>query len=337
MNLDILPFSIDKTLYEPKYKLESTIHIAGLGDVGGTLVSGLRLTGGGIVKTIGLFDLDDNKVKRWQMEAGQIYATHKAPYPKVVSLKKDELFNCDIFAFCVTAGVPPMDFQGDVRMYQFEKNSRILSEYIKQAIDANFRGLFAVISDPVDHLCLSALKTAQTYASTKNIDFSPLQIRGYGLGVMFARALFYSDELNELERTSAFDVNGRAFGPHGEDLIIADSLDEYDPKRSEYLTEKARTANLRVRETGFKPYIAPAFSSACLSLLATITGDWHYSAIYLNGAYFGIRNRTTGDGTEFENNPMSKDLAMKILAVHHRLKNFLSHGEFPDSKKGVVI
>ena len=318
-NFKELPLYIDRNLYEPLYKKDAVIHISGLGDVGGTLVSGLRLVGGEYFKTVGLFDLDINKVNRWKMEAGQIYIPGEHKFPEIVAVSEDNLFHCDIFAFCVTAGVPPMDFQGDVRMYQLEKNLGILSSYIRKAIDANFKGLFAIVSDPVDHLCLGALKAAQDYKNDSGYTLSPLQIRGYGLGVMYARALYYSHEKPELVH---FSDEGRAYGPHGEGLVIANSIEDYDQELSLWLTEKTRSANLRVRETGFKPYIAPAFSSACLSIIATVSGDWHYSAVYLNGAYLGIKNRTNSKGTIIENLPLPDLLVTRIMEIHSSLKGF---------------
>ncbi len=41
------------------------INIAGLGDVGGTLLIGLRLLGADCIEEIGIYDHDINKLKRW--------------------------------------------------------------------------------------------------------------------------------------------------------------------------------------------------------------------------------------------------------------------------------
>ena len=80
--------------------------------------------------------------------------------------------------------------QKDVRMKQFEGNSKIISDYAQKAREKSFKGIFAIISDPVDLLCKVVF-----LASNKNIcgnfDFKGLaadQIRGYGLGVMYARS-----------------------------------------------------------------------------------------------------------------------------------------------------
>ena len=123
----------------------------------------------------------------------------------------------------------------------------------------------------------------------------PEQVQGYGLGVMNARAAYYAKQNSEF---ADFLIEGRAFGPHGQDLVIANSVDHYDDERSKALTKLAIEANLRMRELGFKPYVAPAISSAAISLLLTLRGEWHYSSNFLNGVYMGSKNRTTLDGLE---------------------------------------
>ena len=103
------------------------------------------------------------------------------------------------------------------------------------------------VSDPVDLLCLAALKEGRGM-------LSPEQIKGYGLGVMNARAIYYS---KKYDKFSMYLKEGRAFGPHGKDLVIANSIRDYDDDLSKELTRYAVEANLEVRKTGFKPYIAP--------------------------------------------------------------------------------
>ena len=80
---------------------------------------------------------------------------------------------------------------------------------------------------------------------------------------------------------------GRVYGPHGADLIVANHPQNYDEALSARLTQETVTANLRVRELGFKPYIAPALSSAAVSLLRLVRGEVCCSAIPMGGAYFG--------------------------------------------------
>ncbi|MFR7744601.1 MAG: hypothetical protein ACLU3I_16060 [Acutalibacteraceae bacterium] len=84
----------------------------------------------------------------------------------------------------------------------------------------------------------------------------------------------------------------RVYGPHGQGLVCANSCGpDYDAVLSARLTEQTRTANLRVRELGFKPYLAPALSSAAVSILRLVRGQEHFGAVPLGGAYFGCRSR----------------------------------------------
>ena len=96
---------------------------------------------------------------------------------------------------------------------------------------------------------------------------------------------------------AAYLTEGRAFGPHGEDLVLANSIDRYDDALSRELTERVAHANLEMRKLGFKPYVAPALSSGALSLLALLRREWHYSSVYMDDIFMGCRNRLTPDGT----------------------------------------
>ena len=51
---------------------------------------------------------------------------------------------------------------------------------------------------------------------------------------------------------------------------------------------------MEVRALGFKPYIAPAVSSACLSILQLVRGQAFHGAVPLGGVYFGCRSRRIG-------------------------------------------
>jgi len=57
-----------------------------------------------------------------------------------------------------------------------------------------------------------------------------------------------------------------------------------------------------------------------MGILATILGEWHYSSIYLDGAYLGIRNKTSENGSEIEFLPLPTELIRKIMKTHKMLK-----------------
>ncbi len=145
----------------------------------------------------------------------------------------------------------------------------------------------------------------------------PEQIQGYGLGVMNARAAYYA---KKDVRFASFLTEGRAYGPHGADLVIANSIAQYDDALSRALTQLAVEANLRTRELGFKPYIAPAISSAAISLLLTLRGEWHYSSNFLGGIYMGCKNRSTPFGLETEILPLPEPLFARIRQAAENLE-----------------
>jgi hypothetical protein len=130
------------------YKVPSRwkVNIVGLGDVGGALLTGLRLLGGSCIESIGIYDKNIKAIKRWELEANQIFCPFTAQkFPEVYQLREENIFNCDMFIFCATVGVPSLgEEQEDVRMKQFEGNSKIISDYARKARKKSFKGIFAI-------------------------------------------------------------------------------------------------------------------------------------------------------------------------------------------------
>ncbi len=277
------------------------INVVGLGDVGSTLLTGLRLLGHDVLSSLGIYDKDSKKMDRLKFELSQILSCDgKENTISVIPLKEEDLFNCDMFVFCVSVGIPPIGKeQEDVRLVQFHGNRKVLKSYGQMARKAKFKGVFSVVSDPVDLLCKSLFEDSNINENGV-MDFqglAPEQIRGYGLGVMNGRAVYYS---NLREDTKNYFKEGRAFGPHGEGLIIANSIEHFSEDASDFLTQKTKAANLEVRAVGFKPYIAPALSSGALSILDTIKGNFHYSSNFIGGTYIGCKNKFINGCTENE-------------------------------------
>lgn len=313
-----------KDVLNTRFNNKWTVNLVPLGDVGSTLLIGLRLLGGKHIEKIGVYDRNENRLKRWEQELNQIvHPTNPEEFPPIVPIPKEKLFDCDMFVFCASKGVPPIDSQvDDVRMAQFEANKEIIREYAVMARDENFKGIFAVVSDPVDLLCKVAF-----LESNKNekgeFDFLGLasnQIIGYGLGVMNARACYHAKKSKD---TLHFIKEGRVFGPHGEGLIVADSIINYDEKLSDYLTYKTLNTNKDIRNLGYKPYVAPSLSSGALSIIATINGDWFYGSTYMGGAYMGARCRLINGQLEVEQLELPIKLFEKIKLTHERLVSIL--------------
>ena len=302
------------------------IHLTGLGDVGMNAALGLVLRGAGAVDRIGLYDLRREQCERLATELSQVAGPPGSEnLPSVRVIADEDLFDCDIFLFCATKSVPVVGSGvKDVRMAQYEANRRILGVYAAEAAKREYKGLFVVVSDPVDLLCMEALRASAKWSANEHSG-RPLttdQILGCGLGVMHARASYYAARNPEW---SLYLKEGRAFGPHGEGLVIADSMDprHYRDESSRMLTEKTIRANMEVRELGFKPYIAPAMSSAVLTLLAVIRGEWNYSAAYLNGLYFGALNRQGPERIEWEETELPDQLYTRLEESHRHLEEII--------------
>jgi len=161
------------------------INVVGLGDVGGTLLTGLKLLGVEKIHSLGLYDRDVNRMERYKYELSQILSPDMNESSiDIICLTEESVFDCDMFVFCVSVGVPEVGNEAtDVRLVQFKGNAKIIEHYASLARAKNFKGIFAVVSDPVDLLCNAAFIESNKY-SALNIDYaglSPEQIRGYVL------------------------------------------------------------------------------------------------------------------------------------------------------------
>ncbi len=302
----------------------SRVNLLAVGDVGGTLLTGLKLLGGDCIESIGICDLNPATVARWTAEMSQIaWPWDYDALPDVHPVELSRLFDCDVFIFAATKAIPAVGSEvKDVRMAQLEANRAIVAHYAKMARAANFKGLFMVLSDPVDPLCKAAY-LASNAGEDGEWDGQGLlaeQIQGFGLGVMNARAAALA---KEQEKFRSFLTEGRSFGPHGEGLVIANSLAAYDDVLSRELTELVKTANLRIRAIGFKPYIAPALSSGVFQLLLTLRGEWHCGSVCLGGVWFGCRNRFTPSGIETEGLSLPDALFDRLLETQQTLAAIL--------------
>ena len=277
------------------------VHLLAVGDVGGTLLTALKLLGGDCISSIGICDLNEKTVARWTTEMGQIaWPWDYGALPEVEPVGTDRLFDCDVFIFAATKAIPPVGSGvKDVRMAQFDANRPLVESFARQARAVRFGGLFMVLSDPVDPLCKAAYLASNRdeHGNWNGLGLLSEQVQGFGLGVMTARAAYFA---KRDPRFASFLTEGRAFGPHGQGLVIANSIRHYDDALSRELTELVTTANLRIRDLGFKPYVAPAVSSGAMQLLLTLRGEWHCSSVCLGGVWFGVKNRFTPWGVETE-------------------------------------
>lgn len=311
-----LPFPVyllrenDRNFIEELMKKEKpfTVSILGLGDVGGTLLMGLRLLGRDVLKEIRIFDLDEKKRRRYYLEINEV--SDGTALPSVKEVGMDEVFDTDVLIFTVSVYIPPLDTTlQDVRLVQFDKNRKILLHYAKQAEEHGFKGYYFIVSDPVDLLCMNLMEEG---------GIENHRIRGFGLGVMEARARFIASEKGLLKE----DL--RTYGPHGRGLIVVNSLKSYDEEISKELTHLTERENFRVRETGYKPYIAPALSSGAISIVKALKGDEHLSTFYNGKVFMGARNRLMGSFTLTEKvsfeplRPLLKETEELLLSFYEK-------------------
>lgn len=284
---------------ESEPKALKTVNILGLGDVGSTMALALCLYGKGVIGEIGIYDISPERQQRWEMELNQISEPLVDGLPKVKMIQEDELFCCDLFAFTASVGVPPLSVKtGDVRAVQFQGNSKLLDKFVQMAVERDYQGIFAVVSDPVDQLCRFAYEANLKHKeSLGKSGLRPEYIRGFGLGVMNGRANYFSKQMGV-----SFEGYGRVYGPHGQGLVVANDYREpfYRDTLSEQLTEKTITANLAMRELGHKPYVAPAVASGAISIVKTLNGEWQYSCVSFGGFYYGCLNRWQAGEVDLE-------------------------------------
>lgn len=308
---------MDAMMHRKDTGLKATI--VGLGDVGGTVLTGLKLLGREFSE-IGIYDPYEPMGKRYEMEMNQVLSVDDQTLPEVTICSEKELFNTNVLIFTASRGVPAVGSEiKDVRMAQFEANKQMLDVYAETARKCGYTGYFCQVSDPVDHLAQEVyLRSNQT--ENGEFDFGgllPEQVQGFGLGVMYARASYYAKN-----KKVPFSL-GRAYGPHGQGLIIANSFDEaYNDVLSNELTDLTREANMKVRDLGFKPYIAPGLSSAAVSILRMLRGEIHYGAIMLDGVYFGCQTQETKNGQYIIRENIHAVLIERIKKTHQNLKEF---------------
>ena len=87
-----------------------SVNLLALGDVGGTVLMGLRLLGTGVVSQIGIYDLNEKLLRRYEREINQIWFPDGRKMPHVRILQQDELFDGSelflcLFQFCFVADI----------------------------------------------------------------------------------------------------------------------------------------------------------------------------------------------------------------------------------------
>ena len=268
-------YTADCLLEAPDMTQVRRLGVIGLGDVGLTMVLGLMLYGQTRYDELILVDPNEANCRRLSHELNQI-RSQVSRFPKVSLAQPEDLIRADLVLFVASVSVPRVgEAVSDARLVQFGSNWGLLSRYAEQLLAQGFGGLFGVVSDPVDYLATKLMRTFELPA---------WRVMGFGQGVMAARAAFYGGD------------QVRMFGPHGQGLFVANQADRFDPVESERLSRLTLEENLVIRGFGFKPYIAPALSSAALAITDMLNGEVHYSSQILGNLAWGERYQFTPQG-----------------------------------------
>ncbi|MBI4916824.1 MAG: hypothetical protein HY825_13330 [Acidobacteria bacterium] len=270
------------------------VGLIGLGRVGGTAATALAslpFTRSGIRELL-ISDSDEPNERRWQLELESIAEWHgHTRLPRVRRASADELFaTCSAMILAAAAGVPPIGSSEDVRLAQLAPNRGILQDALRRAREADFAGLFLVVSDPVEILAQAAFHDSNADAAGRftGAGLAPERIAGLALAVMWARALACARERGweaEVRR------RGAPFGPHSTEVVVFDDVVRPDAERSACLTRAAREGNFRLRDLGYLPYVGPAVSSIALTLPPLLAGREVLASVALDGVFFGAPAR----------------------------------------------
>lgn len=252
-----------------------TLGVIGLGDVGITMVLGLMLYGQSRYDELILIDPNTANRQRLEHELRQIRSLVTS-FPKVTLAEPAELIRADMVFFVASVSVPKVgETITDARLIQFGSNWKLLQQYAEELLTQGYNGLFGVVSDPVDFLATKLVRSFK---------LDPRRVMGFGQGVMAARAAYYGGD------------NVRMFGPHGKGLFVANDATDFDMQQSIELSQLTLQENMVIRSFGYKPYLAPALSSAAIAITDMLNGQLHYSSQFLGQFSWGERYQFSPKG-----------------------------------------
>ena len=131
------------------------------------------------------------------------------------------------------------------------------------------------------------------------------------------------DTITKAQFDEQFNAFLAQYGYTQESEEIADQMAELKESFINQMVEE-RVIDQKVRELGFKPYIAPGLSSACVSVLQALRGQFHYGTVPIGGVCFGCRSRYTPYGLELERLPLAAQLRQRIAVSYADLKEMES-------------
>jgi hypothetical protein len=278
-----------KAMAEPPRRQGFVVGISGLGRVGGLAASALAAMDAvhSRIGTLLIHDSDSGNLERMRQELASVASWRgHVPLPRVEAAPLPELLRrCDAFLFAAATAVPPLGASGDVRLPQFEPNRAAQRIALDAALEADYTGLFCVISDPVEVLAQASFHDSNApQGAFLGLGLAPERVAGLALGIMWGRALARAEAAGQGLRVAR---RGVPYGPHSTDLLVFDDPADPDPDLCRAMTQAARTGNYRIRELGYIPFIGPALSSIVLTLPRLLAGREVLASSFVDGVYFG--------------------------------------------------
>ncbi|MBI5755012.1 hypothetical protein HZA41_02225, partial [Candidatus Peregrinibacteria bacterium] len=237
---------------------------------------------------------------------------------------EEDLFRTsDVVLFIVSDVVPSLTIQKpkqtDVRMVQFPFNLGILRQYLEIAKNSQFSGLFAIVSDPPDHLA-----TAVNNEIAQKISGNPYsserlgnhQLPAFSGLLNFSRAEWVIRNMGDENLKDSFRREGDVFGPHGQGLVVANARgDNFDPDLSRVVSQMASVANYAVRQAGKLPYDAPGVNLA-LGIIDILCGKDGPISLHIGNVTCGVRAKLHGLSCAFEVHAFDNAHSILVERVH---------------------
>ena len=232
----------------------SKVAIIGAGSVGSTLAFNLALKGA--VTEIALIDSNREKA-----EAEILDIKQGAPLGRSLKIEAADYGSCaDSGLAIITAGARQKP--GESRVDLMERNVGIIKSIVKSILDSGFRGIFLLITNPVDVL---------TWATFAESGFPASRVIGSGTILDSARLREYVARHCKVNPTN---IHGYVLGEHGDTSFPAWSLmtiggihlSEFCPVcgACEGLEEFKDNAVKEVRQTAYR--IIEAKGSTCYAI-----------------------------------------------------------------------
>ena len=193
------------------------VNILAIGDVGSTLLTGLKLLGGDVISSIGICDLSDQITARWEFEMGQISLPwdYRA-FPKWRSFPWKSCLTA-MCSSCGLPGHPAGGLPGEGRAHGPVRKQRRHCEAVRpHGTGGRLPGAVVAVSDPVDPLAKTAYLESNRDENGvwDGKGLRPEQIQGFGLGVMNARAAYFA---KRDPRLASFLTEGALSAPTARD------------------------------------------------------------------------------------------------------------------------